>query len=92
MSDNSVKPEDLIPDGVDSILLGGKTIRKGTVAAFLANLDILENPLSTEKQKQDAQNQMRELAPAIIITGLHRHVVFKNAEVEDMLAETAISG
>lgn len=84
---NSVRPEDVLPDGVDSVSIHGKTVRKGTIAAFLANADILENPNSTEKQKQEAIKTMKELAPGVIAVGLHQHVVFKNREIEQILTD-----
>ena len=83
----AVKPEDLLADGVDSTIINGMSIRKGTVAAFLANADILEDNHTNQQQKQDALNMLKELAPAIIKVGLHRHVVFKNTEVEQILLD-----
>lgn len=93
MSTNeSVRPETILPDGCDSTLINGRVVRKGTIAAFLANTDMLENPNATEKQKQEAINTMKELACGVIAIGLHKHVVFKNKEVEQILidAETKI--
>lgn len=87
MSNHSVRPEDILPDGIDSTAFNGKVIRKGTIAAFLANSDILENAGSTSEQKQAAIDTMNELAPAIIIIGLHKHVVFKNPLIEQILVD-----
>ncbi|KTC78908.1 hypothetical protein Lche_0928 [Legionella cherrii] len=81
----SIRPEDILPDGVDTALIDGKSIRKGTIAAFLANADIFEHPNSTDKQKEEAIKAMNELAPVVIAVGLHRHVVFKNKEIEQIL-------
>lgn len=90
MSNNkSVKPEDVLPDGVDTTAINGKIVRKGTIAAFLANTDIIENQHTTEIQKQEALNTIRELAPAVVATGLHKHVIFKNAHIEKILASVA---
>ncbi|MCW8409953.1 hypothetical protein OQJ13_13315 [Legionella sp. PATHC035] len=82
---NSVRPEDILPDGVDTALIDGKSVRKGTIAAFLANADIFEHPNSTEQQKEEAIEAMKEFAPVVIAVGLHRHVVFKNKEIERIL-------
>ena len=60
----AVKPEDLLADGVDSTIINGMSIRKGTVAAFLANADILEDKYTNAQQKQDAHSMLKELAPA----------------------------
>lgn len=83
-----VRPEDVLPDGIDNIAIDGKTVRKGTIAAFLSNTEILENPAATEIQKQAAKDLMKELAPAVIAIGLHKHVVFKNPEAEKILVES----
>jgi hypothetical protein len=86
-NNNSVRPEDVLPDGVNTTAINGKTVRKGTIAAFLANTDILENLYTTEQQKQEALNMMKELAPAVIAIGLHKHVIFKNSQVEQILVD-----
>ncbi|WP_454785235.1 hypothetical protein [Legionella sp. WA2024007413] len=86
-NNGSISPEDIIPDGVDNISINGTLVRKGTVAAFLANAKVLEHQYSTEIQKNEAIKTMKELAPAIIATGLHQHVVFKNKEVEQILID-----
>ena len=89
MSKKSVKPEDILPDGVDMANIGGKQVRKGTIAAFLANVDIFEDVHASEEQKQEAFAAMKELAPGVVAIGLHKHVKFKNAQVEKILLETA---
>jgi hypothetical protein len=91
MNNNPIRPEDILPDGVDSASINGRIVRKGSIAAFLANADILENGNSTAQQKQNAINMLIELAPAVIAIGLHKHVEFKNSQIEQILvkAETA---
>jgi hypothetical protein len=88
MSKKSVKPEDVLPDGVDTANIGGKQVRKGTIAAFLANVDIFEDAHASEEQKQEAFAAMKGLAPGVITIGLHRHVKFKNPQIEKILQET----
>lgn len=90
-NNNSVRPENVLPDGVDSTTINGKIVRKGTIAAFLANTDILENINASEQQKREAINTMKELAPAVISIGLHKHVIFKNTQVEQILVDAEIS-
>lgn len=87
---DSVKPEDILPDGIDSTSINGQMVRKGTIAAFLANIDILENLNTSEKQKQLAINTMKELAPAVIAIGLYKHVTFKNTQAEQILADALL--
>lgn len=87
MSNHSIKPEDILPEGIDNLIINDKPVRKGTIAAFLKNAAILDNADITAKQKQEAITTMKELAPAIIALGLHHQVVFKNSEVEQLLVE-----
>lgn len=84
---NPVRPEDILPNGIDSTEINGQSIRKGSIAAFLANANILENPLVSDQQKAAAANEMKKLAPAVIAIGLHKHVTFKNSQVEQILID-----
>ena len=86
-NNNSIRPEDLLPNGQDTTIINGKEVRKGTIAAFLANTDILESQNATEEQREDAIDMLKELAPGVIAIGLHRHVQFKNAQVEQILLD-----
>ncbi|MBS0352130.1 MAG: hypothetical protein JSR33_13300 [Proteobacteria bacterium] len=85
----SIKPKDVLPDGADSGDFNGRNIRKGTVAAFLANIEIVEDSQATQEQKNAALIAIRELAPDVITLKLHKHVVFRNAEIEKILQATA---
>lgn len=90
MGNKAVRPEDILPDGTDTTTLNGVQVRKGTIAAFLANVEILENPESTETQKLAAIGVMKELAPSVIVTGLHKHATFKNAQIEQILFDANV--
>ena len=84
---NPVRPEDVLPDDVNNVDINGKMVRKGTIAAFLANTDILENPNASAQQKQEAITMMKELASGVIAIGLHKHVIIKNSLAEQNLLE-----
>lgn len=90
MTKSTIKPSDILPDGVDSIIIDGKAVRKGTVAAFLANITIYENSNSTAEQREDAYNALVELAPDVNRIGLSKYVVFKNDAVEAILCEARL--
>ena len=90
-NNNALRPEDILADGEDRTIINGQLVRKGTIAAFLANITVLENQNSTEQQKQEALMMLKELAPAVNIIGLHQHVVFKNARVEQILMDAELS-
>lgn len=84
-----IRPEDILPDGNDTAIIRGVTVRKGTVAAFLANCDLLEN-VTAEEQKEVLINALRNLAPQIVASGLHKLAVFKNPVVEQVLVDAEI--
>ena len=88
MNNKSVSPQDILPDGMDSTQIQGKTVRKGTIAAFLANIKIFEDPDSSEVQKQEILTTLRNLAPSVITIGLHKYVTFKNPQIEKILIDT----
>ncbi len=54
MTNNLVRPKEILPDGVDNTIINGQMVRKGTIAAFLANVDLLEkeNTLEQERERQ----------------------------------------
>lgn len=85
LTNHSVLPETILPDGVDSASFNGKIVRKGTIAAFLANVELLDNPQIAHEQKQEAIATLKSLASAVNSTGLHKHVIFKNSTVEQIL-------
>lgn len=89
MTEKAVRPEDLLPDNQNTVNLDGIIGRKGSIAAFLKNIDLLENPSSSPEQQTNALAAMKELAPVLIATGLHRHAVFKNPLVQRLLDEEA---
>lgn len=80
-----MKPEDILADGIDATIINGISVRKGTIGAFLANIEILEDSNTSESSKQEAVDQIKMLAPAVIAIGLLKHVTFKNADVMKIL-------
>lgn len=85
----AIKPDDILADTEDFVELNGLTVRKGSIAAFLKNIELFEDSNSTEAQKAEALNMIKELAPAIIASGLHRQATFKNKIVENILSDLA---
>jgi hypothetical protein len=84
-----VKPEDVLADAEDFVTLNGVTVRKGSIAAFLKNIDLLEDSDSSELQKAAALDALRALAPAMIASGLTKHATFRNKSVHDILDDKA---
>lgn len=81
----SVKPEDVLPDDQNFAEVNGIKIRKGTVAAALANADILQSSSATKFEKIAAKKILVELAPALVV--LHKHLTWKNPEIQHIIEE-----
>ncbi len=53
MANNLVRPAEFLPDGVDNTIINGQMVRKGTIAAFSANVDLLEKENTPEQERSD---------------------------------------
>ena len=91
MTPTPTRPEDILADGADVTEMQGRTVRKGSVAAVVANANVLASSEATEEQKQEALNIITELAPTLAAVGLHEHVVWKNPEIEKILRHAVSS-
>ncbi len=65
-----MRAEDILPDGVDQIDIGGVTARKGSVAAFLANARIFSDATAAPDARAEAQRHIIELLPTLRALGL----------------------
>lgn len=82
-----IRSEDLYPEGVDTKLYHGVPARKGTMAAVLANIEILESLDSTDEEKQLALQKIRIDSLVLIATGLYSRVQWKNELVQKTFDE-----
>jgi hypothetical protein len=85
----SVTPDDMLEDRLDGKYINGVYVRKGSVAAFFANIDIIQNPFVTVQQSAEAIDQMKGLAPGLVAIGLGEHCILKNTIAHEILIETA---
>lgn len=79
----------VLADDENFAQLNGVSVRKGTVAAALANAEILESRSTTEAQKEAALAMIKELAPALVALGLHQHLVWKNLHIQHIMEAQA---
>lgn len=89
MNTKTPRPEDILPDEINALEVKGIKVRKGTVAAMIANAKILKAKTSTTKEKQQAIALIKELAPALVAMGLHEHVVWKDPKIQAIIDQTA---
>ena len=87
MARKAVRPEDVLADGEDFDTLQGIRVRKGTIGAAMRNMELLESGSNDEKSA--ARAMIEELAPGLVVLGVHRHFQCRNAEVEAILARAA---
>lgn len=84
----AIRPEDILSDKENFTSVQGVALRKGTIAAFVKNLELLEKLQGNQDAQKELLGMLKELAPGIILTGLYAHVQFKNPVIDSILAET----
>jgi hypothetical protein len=82
-----IKPEDILADDKNTVNFGNITVRKATMGAALANVEVLESKNTTEAEKSDARKMLAELAPALVAIGILKHLSWKNPEVQKIIEE-----
>jgi hypothetical protein len=88
MSEQPVRPEDLLPAGVDSGVINGTEVRKGSVAAFVANAKRLETVDPAADEYAALVSQLRALKPALQAVGLLDVFAPRSARVAEILADS----
>lgn len=83
-----IKPEDILPKDIDAIEINNMVVRKGTVAAALANAKILASNTPSQIEKTKALKLIKELAPALVAMETHRHFTWNNPEIQKIIEET----
>ncbi|BFG79633.1 hypothetical protein PTKU46_76660 [Paraburkholderia terrae] len=73
-----MRAEQLLPDHADHIDVRGTTIRKGTVAAFLANARVWSDTHASETARAQAAADIVDALPA-----LHATRLFEVLEIRD---------
>ncbi|MDI9933304.1 hypothetical protein QM588_23055 [Rhodococcus sp. IEGM 1354] len=70
MTSHSVRPEDVLPDGAERATFDGHPIRKGTVAAFIANAQALRDVEPGTAAHDELIATLKELAPQLAAIGV----------------------
>jgi hypothetical protein len=76
-----MKPEDIIPDDQNTVDASGLTVRKGSVAAFVANALVFSDPNSSPTQRQEAKADMIALVPALAAVKLFEVFSVRDPEI-----------
>ena len=81
-----IRPDDVLADGVEATTFDGIDVRKGTVAAFVANARKLEQLEPGDAGRDPIVGQLRELAPALRAVGLLEVFAPRSPDVAAILA------
>ena len=80
-----MRPEDILPDHANQGVFDGVTIRKGTVAAFLANARTWLDAATSQPERAAAERDMREALPALRALGLFEVLAPSDARLRDFV-------
>lgn len=73
-----MRAEDILPDNINQRTESGVTVRKGSVAAFMANVRIMQQSRPKDLEYVLAWQHMMELLPGLLALG-----VFEIFEIRD---------
>lgn len=65
-----MRAQDVLPDDIDAVELGGVTVRKGTVGAFLANAKAFQDPALSGDARDTVLRDIAQQVPALRALGL----------------------
>ncbi|WP_421846350.1 hypothetical protein [Marinomonas sp.] len=82
-----IKPEDILPEDVNQANLEGIHIRKGTVAAFLLNAKLWQDPTTTEEEKAKLFEAIKETLPSLRVLGMFEVFQFQNKTLQTLSEE-----
>ena len=81
-----MQAQDVLPDGQDFVVKDGVTLRKGSVAAFIGNAQVLQNPGASAQARQDAQRDLVSLIPVLDALGLFDVFELRSPQLRDEVA------
>ena len=65
-----MRPEDILAEDANYGVIDGVRVRKGSIAAFLANARILLDERQSNEAHREAERHLRELVPGVRAFGL----------------------
>jgi hypothetical protein len=81
-----MKPQDILPDNINSAEIGGVQVRKGSVAAFMANLMIIEDPADYDIY-QTAIQDITALIPIMEALGVFTHFKLRSEKAVSIITD-----
>jgi uncharacterized protein len=83
-----MRAQDVLPDHVNQVEVGGVTVRKGSVGAFLANARVLQDPGATAAARAAATGDIKALAPALRALGLFDVLEIRDPQLRALVEPT----
>lgn len=80
-----MKAQDMLPEGQDFVVKDGLSMRKGSVAAFLANAHVLADATSSEEARRSARQDLLDLVPALDALGLFTVFELRSPELRALI-------
>ena len=81
-----MKPQDILPDNINSVEINGQVLRKGSVAAFMANLSIIEQP-ANYPEYENAVKDLIELTPILETLGVFKHFRLRSEKAITLITD-----
>ncbi|MCX5576755.1 hypothetical protein [Kaistia terrae] len=82
-----MRAEDILPDDVDTGEFASTVIRKGTVAAFLANAATFSDPGAASAARAIAEHHILEAVPALRALGLFDVMEVRDPNLRHWIAD-----
>jgi hypothetical protein len=80
-----MKPNELLPDGVDSMEINGQTVRKGTIGAFIQNALALGDTAIDAGARQALEADLLELLPSMKALQVFEVFEIRDPEVRELV-------
>ncbi|SFE78470.1 hypothetical protein SAMN05518672_11076 [Chitinophaga sp. CF118] len=81
-----MKPQDILSDNINAATINGTEVRKGSVAAFMANLTIIEQPADYDTY-QTAVQDLIELIPILEALGVFTHFRLRSQKATSLITD-----
>lgn len=81
-----MRAEDILPDDRSHASVAGRTIRKGTVAAFLANARLATDPATADDDRAAACRQIADAVPDLAALGLFTVMEVRDPALRRLIA------
>ena len=84
---HEMKATDILPDDVNTIERDGRTIRKGSVAAFIANAKLIEASDTPADLRARAEADLRELVQALVDASVFEVFEVRSPKIKALIGD-----